>query len=175
MLFITLFTRKAHYNPLMIFVTPGIESILSLAISLFMIVWLCACAAFDVRFHQVPNWLTLPAIPMALLAAWLTRDTRGETMDKFLFHLVLLILPLLFAWCYHLLGGADFKILVVLTLTNPLLCVAAWVGVMMYFLGLLMFNHRRPIRFAGVPGFALGVGLFTIGQIGVLITQHLAA
>ena len=95
-------------------------------------------------------------------------------MLEFLFHLVLIILPLIVAWRNHLLGGADLKILIVLTLTNPLFVVAAWVGVMVYFLGLLIMEHNRPIRFAGVPGFILGIGLFTLGQIGVMIAQHLA-
>ena len=158
----------------MILYTPGTELILTIAISLSTVVWLGACALFDARTHQVPNWLTLPAIPMALLAAWLTRESRGETMYEFQFHLVIMTLPLFVAWRNHLLGGADLKILVVLSLINPLLVMAAWVGVMAYFFGLLIHHHSRPIRFAGVPGFALGTGLFAIGQIAMLFTKHLA-
>jgi Flp pilus assembly protein protease CpaA len=159
----------------MIFITPGTEFILPLAISLLAVVWLSACTVFDVRTHQVPNGLTLPAIPVALLAAWLTKDNRGETLYESLFHLAILILPLFLAWRSHLLGGADLKILVVLSLIDPLLVIAAWIGVMIYFIGLLVLHRSRPVRFAGTPGFALGIGLFTIGQLGVLLIKPPAA
>jgi Flp pilus assembly protein protease CpaA len=168
-------TQKASYNPLMISITPGSESILPLLISLCVVIWLCACAVIDVRTHLVPNALTLPAIPLACLTAWLTRGMGGETIDEFLFHLVILILPLFAAWSKHLLGGADLKILVVLSLANPQLTVAAWVGVMVYFFVLMILRNNRPARFAGVPGFALGIAAFTIGQMAMFFTQHLAA
>lgn len=165
--------------------------ILLIAISLLAVAWLGVCAFFDARTRQVSNWLTLPAIPFALLAAWLTRDSRGETLYEFVFHLVIMTLPLFVAWRYRLLGGADLKILVVLTLANPLLVVAAWIGVVIYFVGLLIageWRYRRsnqqnseppfarscPVRFAGVPGFALGAGLFTVGQVALVFVQRLA-
>jgi Flp pilus assembly protein protease CpaA len=167
------------------------NSILPLAISLLAAAWLCVCAIFDARTRQVPNGLTLPAIPLALLAAWLTREGRGETPYEFVFHLVIMTLPLFAAWRSHLLGGADLKILVALTLANPLLVVAAWIGVVIYFVGLLIvsewrYRHSkqpnaeppvtrtRPVRFAGVPGFALGIGLFTAGQAVMAVVQRLA-
>lgn len=101
-------------------------------------------------------------------------------------------LPLFVSWLSHLLGGADLKILVVLTLANPLLVVAAWIGVLVYFVGLLIvcewcyrksyrqsleppFARSRPARFAGVPGFALGAGPLTAGQVAVLFVQRLTA
>jgi Flp pilus assembly protein protease CpaA len=165
--------------------------ILPLAISLLAVAWLGVCAFFDARTRQVSNWLTLPAIPLALLAAWLTRDSRGETLYEFVFHLVIMTLPLFVAWRYRILGGADLKILVVLTLANPLLVVAAWIGVVIYFVGLLIagewryrrsnqqnseppFARSRPVRFAGVPGFALGAGLFAVGQVALVFVQRLA-
>ena len=124
----------------------------SLVVSLLAVAWLSVCALSDIRTRQVSNWLTLPAIPFALLAAWLTRESRGETLYEFVFHLVITTLPLLLAWRYRILGGADLKILVVLTLANPLLVVAAWIGVVIYFVGLLIVRRSRPVRFAGVPG-----------------------
>ncbi|MCU0486254.1 MAG: hypothetical protein MUC85_09120 [Anaerolineales bacterium] len=39
----------------------------------------------------------------ALLAAWLTRETRGETPSEFAFHLAIMTLPLFTAWRGHLL------------------------------------------------------------------------
>jgi len=149
--------------------------ILPIAISLLAVAWLGVCAFFDARTRQVSNWLTLPAIPLALVAAWLTRDSRGETFYEFVFHLAIMTLPLVLAWRYRILGGADLKILVVLTLANPLLVVAAWIGVVIYFVGLLIIRRSRPARFAGVPGFALGAGLFTVGQVAMIFVQRLAA
>ena len=155
--------------------SSGTQLILPVTISLLAVAWLWVCAIIDARTRQVPNGLTLPAIPLALLAAWLTRGARGETPYEFLFHLGVMTLPLFMAWRARLLGGADLKIFLVLAIANPLLVVAAWIGVVLYFLGLLAIRHRSPVRFAGVPGFTLGAGLFTIGQIALLFTQHLAA
>ena len=159
----------------MIFAMPGTQPILPVVLSLLLVAWLGACTVIDVRTHQVPNWLTLPAIPLALLATWLTWENRAETLGEFLFRLLFLITPLLIAWHNHVLGGADLKILLVLTMANPLLVVAAWLGVIVYFLGLLISQHDRPVRFAGVPGFTLGIGIFTLGQMAIWIHQHLAA
>jgi hypothetical protein len=49
----------------MTYITPGIPP---LVISLLTVAWLGMCAIFDTRTRQVPNWLTLPAIPLTLLA-----------------------------------------------------------------------------------------------------------
>ncbi len=84
-------------------------------------------------------------------------------------------LALVVAWHYHLMGGADLKILVVLALINPILVLAAWAGALVYVFVVMVIHHDHSNRYAGVPGFALGIGLFTIGQLGVLITQRLAA
>ena len=172
---VPLFAPKAYYNPGMTIVMPGTTQILSLSIALLSMLWLGVCAIYDTHTHRVPNWLTLPAIPLALLVAWLTRGSRAETLFEFVFRLFLVILPLFVAWRNHLLGGADLKILVVLALASPLLVVAAWVGVMLYFFALLILHRARPIRFAGVPGFALGTGLFVLGQAAILFVQHLPA
>jgi|GEM_PF-114008 len=166
--------------------------LLPLAISLLAAVWLGVCAWSDLRTRHVSNGLTLPAIPLAILAAWLTRESRGERLFEFAFHLVVMTLPLFVAWRSHLLGGADLKILLALTLVNPLLVAAAWIGVVVYFAGLMVvgewryrrsnqqnfeppFARTRPARFAGVPGFALGAGLFAAGQVAMLFAQNLAA
>jgi len=80
--------------------------LLPLAISLLAAAWLGVCAWSDLRTRHVPNGLTLPAIPLAILAAWLTRESRGERLFEFAFHLVVMTLPLFVAWRSHLLGGA---------------------------------------------------------------------
>jgi Flp pilus assembly protein protease CpaA len=159
----------------MLLIEPVHETYLSLAISMVSVLWLAACAWFDLRTRRVPNWLTLPAIPLALMASWLVRGGSAESPGGFLVRLVVLILPLFIAWRRHLLGGADLKILVALSLANPWLLVAAWLGVVLYFIGLVILANHRAARFAGVPGFALGIGLFYFGQLASFLTQHLAA
>jgi len=68
--------------------------LLPLAISLLAAAWLGVCAWSDLRTRHVSNGLTLSAIPLAILAAWLTRESRGERLFEFAFHLVVMTLPL---------------------------------------------------------------------------------
>jgi hypothetical protein len=65
----------------------------------------------------------------------------------------------------QLIGGADLKILMVLALTSSQLLFAAWIGAILYFCWVTFFRHKRTQRVAGVPGFALGIGLITISQV----------
>lgn len=159
----------------MLLIEPVHETYLSLAISMVSVLWLAACAWFDLRTRRVPNWLTLPAIPLALMASWLVRGGSAESPGGFLLRLVVLILPLFIAWRRHLLGGADLKILLALSLVDPRLPVAAWMGALLYFVGLLVFEKGRALRFAGVPGFALGTGLLALGQLALILTQYRVA
>ena len=156
----------------MILSEPAHVTLLSFAISLASVLWLGVCAWYDLRTRQVPNWLTLPAIPLALVTAWLVSSTSTQSVDSFLFHLAILTLPLFLAWYHHLLGGADLKVLLALSLADPRLSVAAWLGALLYFVGLLVLQRGRSPRFAGIPGFTLGTGLLTLGQLVVLLTPH---
>jgi prepilin signal peptidase PulO-like enzyme (type II secretory pathway) len=167
------FPKTHPIIPLMLILSPGNEFILTLGISLSTVLWLSICAFCDARTHHVPNWLTLPAIPLALLASWLTRENRPESLSEYLFHLLILTLPLFVAWSNHLIGGADLKILLALSLVSPLLVIVAWAGVLAYFMGLSILEHHRPTRFTAVPGFALGIGVFTLGQLAVISTRHM--
>jgi Flp pilus assembly protein protease CpaA len=154
---------------------PTVPSFLPLVISLLCLLWLSLCAFFDLRTRHIPNWLTLPAIPLAMLVTWLVRPAGIDRLEAYLFQLAVLVLTLLIAWRNHLLGGADLKILVALSLVNPWLLVAAWIGVVLYFIGMLFLASHRATRFAGVPGFALGIGLFSLGQLTLFLTRNLAA
>jgi hypothetical protein len=169
------FSTIFHIIPCMMIDMQVPAPYLSLSISTLVITWLSACAVFDIHSHRVPNWLTLPALPAVLLASWLIRGMRSETHTGFLLHFLILSLALVLAWRCHLMGGADLKILVILALINPMLVLAAWAGAFVYVFGAMIIHHERSNRYAGVPGFALGIALFTIGQLGVLITQRLAA
>ena len=149
----------------MLTMISGPETSLPLVISLVLLIWLSMCAIFDIRTHKVPNWITLPAIPVAIIATWITRENSNETLYSTVFHLFILMLPLFIAWRMHLIGGADLKILLVLALASSQLFFAAWIGALVYFLGFTFFSHKQTHRFAGVPGFALGIGFLTIGQL----------
>jgi Flp pilus assembly protein protease CpaA len=159
----------------MIDMASGTEITLTLGISLVTLAWLSICAIFDARTHMVPNWLTLSAISIAIGLCWFARESRDERIYESLFHLVILVVSLLLAWRIHLVGGADLKILVVLALVGTQYFLAAWIGALMYFFTLSVLLHNRPKHFAGVPGFALGIGLLTISQILVLYPLHLSA
>jgi Flp pilus assembly protein protease CpaA len=159
----------------MILRDPTTLSMLPPATLLLCLLWLSLCAYFDLRTRHIPNWLTLPAIPLALMASWLVRGGSAESPGGFLLRLVVLILPLFIAWRHHLLGGADLKILLALSLVDPRLPVAAWMGALLYFVGLLVFKKGRALRFAGVPGFALGTGLLALGQLALILTQYRVA
>jgi Flp pilus assembly protein protease CpaA len=159
----------------MLLTEPAHEAYLPLAISLASVVWLGACAWFDLRTRRVPNWLTLPAIPLALAASWLAHRNPAESPARFLVQMGFVILPLIIAWYQHLLGGADLKILLALSLADPRLPVAAWMGAVLYFSGLLILQNSRTSSFAGVPGFALGAGVFALAQLALVLSQALVA
>lgn len=133
----------------------------ALAVSVFAVAWLNVCALADLRTRCVPNWLTLPAI---LLALGYRLFSSGGVEGTTILQLLAILLPLLVAWRHHLVGGADVKILLVLALLDPYLVLAALLGVIVYLSAYLIFRRTRPARFAGVPGFAVGVLFLTIFQ-----------
>lgn len=155
-------------------IDPTRTLLLHMLISLASVLWLSACSYCDLRARRIPNWLTLPALPLAILAAYLLRPS-AERPGEYLFRLLLLILPIFMAWQQQLLGGADLKVLLVLGLLNPWLLIAAWAGVVLYYFALVILHSQHLPRFAGVPGFALGAGLFCLGQLVLSISQQLAA
>ncbi len=79
-------------------------------------VWLIVCAVFDLRRREVPDWLTLPAVILALVwqvihpSGWLPWVLAGATVALTL----LGVLP-----------GGDMKGLVALALYDPRLHFSA--------------------------------------------------
>ena len=72
--------------------------------------WLLPAAWFDYRYHRVPNWLTLPPLPIALWWAW-AHGTLG---------LALIVLAAGYiAFRFGGLGGADGKIATVVAAVSP--------------------------------------------------------
>ncbi|MCO6451210.1 MAG: prepilin peptidase [Caldilineales bacterium] len=90
------------------------ESLLS---SLLLALWLIPCALFDWRQHRVPNWLTLPALPLALCWGW-----RQGTLA-----LTLLVFAASYlAFVSGGMGGADGKLAIVQAAFAP--AALAWTG-----------------------------------------------
>lgn len=115
-------------------------------IEIGVFVWLIICAVFDLHRREVPDWLTLPAVALALVwqiahpAGWLPWALAGVT--------VALTLP-------GVLPGGDMKGLVALALYDPFLHLSAWLGAGVVYL--IWWLVRREHRMPGYVGFAAGV------------------
>jgi hypothetical protein len=122
------------------------------AIELVTLFWLLVCAVQDFRFQHVSNWLTLPAIPLAVMASVL-----GWVETPWLVSLIVSGTAL-FLWSTDLLGGADAKGWLVFALLGAWMMVAAAVGMIIWFLITKATGMVREGRIPGYPGYALGVG-----------------
>ncbi len=112
---------------------------------LAILLWLTACAIFDLRRREVPNWLTLPVMGLGLVwrithpLDWLPWALAGVTVALTLAG----VLP-----------GGDMKGLVALALYNPGLYLAAWVGAGVVYLFWRLVRDER--KMPGYVGFLLG-------------------
>lgn len=121
-------------------------------LSIAVLLWLGVCAAWDWKTRTVPNVLTLPALGVALMV----RVALGHWQ----FLAVLLIAGYLWLWRTGVLGGADAKIGLVLTLLSPVWGYLALVGVVM--LGLLWKIGGWEKHTPAVVGMLAGVSPLTI-------------
>lgn len=92
---------------------------------LVILAWLAVCAVWDGHSREVPNWLTLPAIPIALTVAVL----HGQQWNAVLG--IGLLMGYLGLWHAGAVGGADAKIGLALTLFSPALGYAALAGLVL--------------------------------------------
>jgi leader peptidase (prepilin peptidase)/N-methyltransferase len=88
--------------------------------------WLLPCAIYDHRHRRVPNWLTLPPLPVALWWAW-GHGALGLTLTVLAAGYI--------AFRLGGLGGADGKIATVVAAVSPpalaltgLLLLAGFIG-----------------------------------------------
>lgn len=105
-----------------------------IAAQLFLTVWLIPCAVFDVRRRRIPNWLTLPAIPVALWWA-LGQGT-----------LILALVVLgggFLAFQFGGMGGADGKLATVQAAVAPAALLLSGLLLALTFLGLRLFGRKR--------------------------------
>ena len=110
-----------------------------------ILLWLLVCARHDLRTREVPDWLTLPAVGLALVyrlltpEGWLPWALAGGS--------VLLTLA-------GALPGGDMKGLVAMALFDPRLYLLAWLGAGVVYL--LWRVLRRERRMPGYVGFVVG-------------------
>ena len=115
---------------------------------LLLVLWLAPCALYDLRRRRIPNWLTLPALPLALVWAW------GH--GAFVLALTVLAASLL-AFHFGGLGGADGKLATVQAAVAPPALLAS---------GLLLFATFLALRLRGVREVHLPAGVwFWLGAI----------
>jgi len=117
-----------------------------MSIRIVVLLWLLACALFDLRQREVPDGLTLPVLGAALIY-------RG-LMPQGCLPWLLAGATLLFTLAGALPGG-DMKGLVALALFDPGLYLAAWLGAGITWLA--WWTIRRERKMPGYLGFLLGV------------------
>lgn len=115
-----------------------------LTAQLLLTVWLIPCAVFDLRQRRIPNWLTLPALVVALWWAW------GQ--GTFLLALVVLTAAFL-AFQFGGMGGADGKLATVQAAVSPVALLVSGLLLAVTFLGLRLAG-RRDIRLPAGLWFA---------------------
>ena len=93
---------------------------------IILTIWLLPAAWFDYRSRRVPNWLTLPPLPVALWWAW-AHGALGLTLTVLAAGYI--------AFRFGGLGGADGKIATVVAAVSPpalaltgLLLLAGFIG-----------------------------------------------
>ena len=124
-----------------------------IAAQLLLTAWLFPCAVFDLRRRRIPNWLTLPAIPVAL---WWALG-QGTLI------LALVVLGAGFlAFQFGGMGGADGKLATVQAAVNPLALLTT---------GVLLTATFVALRLAGRKGSRLPAALwFWAGSLLTLLS-----
>lgn len=115
------------------------------------LIWLGACAVHDLRSREVPDWLTLPAVLLALV--WRLVHPDGWYPWALAVFTVALTLT-------DILPGGDMKGLAALALFDPHLYLLAWLGA-----GVVYLLWRLVRRERWIPGYA---GFF-VGGVGWLL------
>jgi len=113
--------------------------------------WLLPCAIYDARHRRIPNWLTLPPLPIALWWAW-GHGTLGLTLT--------VLAAGYLAFRFGGLGGADGKLaMVVAAVSPPALALS----------GLLLLAGFIINRLSGRPGSLPAAPFFLTAAIITLL------
>ena len=111
-----------------------------------LILWLLPAAWFDYRHRRVPNWLTLPPLPVALWWAW-GHGTLGLTLT--------VLAAGYLAFRVGGMGGADGKLAAVMAAVSP--PALALSGVLLLAGFLLQRLRGRPASLPAAPFFLAAV------------------
>jgi len=109
------------------------------------LIWLGVCAMYDLRTREVPDWLTLPAVALAL--AW--RLVHPDGFLPWALAVVTVALTLM-----GILPGGDMKGLAAMALLDPRLYLFAWLGACAVYLGWRLVCRERWMP--GYVGFLVG-------------------
>ena len=134
----------------------------SFLVHFFALIWLSVCSWLDWKTRQVPNWLTIPVLFLALLMR-----LSGQAVGPWQSALSICVL-VLGLWAAGVgIGGADAKITAALALFDPALAAWAWMGVVSWYLAVLLvtFGRQRPYKLPGVVGFLLGILIYLTWRI----------
>ncbi len=132
---------------------------MSFSLSLLITSWLTLCAWQDVRTRTVSNWLTLPALMMAILLR-LTDFAPGSAWLATITVVGLLLL----AWQHAQIGGADVKALTAMALIDVSLVAAALLGVGLWYGGAWLQQRKAPASVPAFAGMAVGLALMAAGR-----------
>ncbi|WP_322806662.1 prepilin peptidase [Thermanaerothrix sp.] len=110
-----------------------------------VVVWLAVCAGYDLCRREAPNWLTLPAVALALVYRLLTPE--GWLPWALVVATIVLTLA-------GVLPGGDMKGLAAMALLDPRLYLLAWLGAGMVYVVWRIVRGER--RMPGYVGFAVG-------------------
>ena len=132
----------------------------SISARVLLIIWLAVCAGQDYRTGKVSNWLTLPALILALLARLM-----GWLVTPWLLIAAISLISVLL-WRQGLLGGADAKGWLVFSMLGEQVLLAATIGIVTWYLALLWIGKRlglvHILRIPGFLGYALGLTLIVV-------------
>jgi len=122
-----------------------------------VILWLVSCAWQDWHRREVSNWMTLPALALALGMRLLGLGSGPLLLVS------LILAASAVAWRGGWMGGADAKVLAALALFDARLALWAWVGATLWYgllfaYGRFIAKDRDCIRLPGMLGFLIGVG-----------------
>jgi len=115
-----------------------------------LILWLIPASYYDLRTRRVPNWLTLPPLPVALWWAW-GHGTLGLALTVLTAGYI--------AFRFGGLGGADGKIATVVAAVSP---PALALSGLLLLAGFIVQRLRSQPRSLPAVPFFLAASAFTL-------------
>ena len=126
------------------------------------LLWLLFCAWQDWKKREISNWLTIPAIVIAVpLRIWLDY-TLYDGIPLYLLGMSALIIAAAgIGYLAKLMGGADTKVVIALAIVSPILALWAWIGAILWWLLLRGYASIRKDkdklpRLPAMLGFVAG-------------------